>query len=277
MKNIKKIFILILIFIVNISYASDISSLEVIDDKTINVSLNNGLNLLKWEVSWEIKVLSDVGINFVSKDIEDSNKISLVLWTNLEKNLSYSLLSVSWIDWSMNFNIDELSNGLEIENEEFLEGDSQWITKLVVVDNQNVEVYFSKPIEWSEFNFKLLKEIKLDKITYDLDKLYVSFTEKLKANNNYILIIVSIVDSSWLDVFFEDWVYEFSIEEELINSTKRLKEDFNSATQEGKDIKNIPISSETTPEVGASTWVLVLLTFIINTCIYIGRARKMIK
>ena len=270
MKNIKKIFLIISLLIsISTSYAADVEEIEVVDNKKINISIDNSTIISEGEVTWELRVLNDLEVAFVSKDFQDSNKLLLTLSKELEEDTSYNLLSVFWVEWSIDFDLTLLSEGLEINNTEVLELEDQGITRIVIADSKNLEIYFNNPVEASEFEFKILKEVKIDKLSGLENKLFVSLSGSLNTNSDYLLMAISIVDSEWQEVFFEDGIYDFNTSEEL-EIIEEVKEEFNSAPDE-KDIEEVAEWLETTPQAWAETWILLLLTLIVNTWIYLRK------
>ena len=147
--------------------------------------------------------------------------------------------------------------------------EDQGITRIVIADSKNLEIYFNNPVEASEFEFKILKEVKIDKLSGLENKLVVSLSGSLNTNSDYLLMAISIVDSEWQEVFFEDGIYDFNTSEEL-EIIEEVKEEFNSAPDE-KDIEEVAEWLETTPQAWAETWILLLLTLIVNTWIYLRK------
>lgn len=221
MKTINKIILtfILSLSITSLSYWYDISEIEVVNDKKLNLSIDSqDIILSQWELNSEIKVLKDINVDFSARDFNDSKKVSISLQSWLNPNSSYNLLSVSWTDWSIDFSLKDNLNSLEIDNSSNL-WDEQWISKIVVQSENSIDVYFNKDLEEDEFEFKILKELNVESVSSsDAMTIDVNLEDKLDASSNYIVMVISLEDSVWKEVIFTQWVYDFVSWEELASS-----------------------------------------------------------
>ena len=99
------------------TFAASVENIEVVDSKNINVLFDTGVVLPEWDIDSDIKVLKDIAISFSSKDLEDEFKLILDLNGELKTNAKYSLLSILWPEWNIDFTLAEAIDGLEIIND----------------------------------------------------------------------------------------------------------------------------------------------------------------
>jgi len=72
----------------------DIKNIDVTDDKTINFSLNEKIELADKYNSSDLKVLEDLEVLSSSKSFEDKNKLIISLKKDIIQNYSYSILTL---------------------------------------------------------------------------------------------------------------------------------------------------------------------------------------
>ena len=131
------------------TFAASVENIEVVDSKNINVLFDTGVVLPEWDIDSDIKVLKDIAISFSSKDLEDEFKLILDLNGELKTNAKYSLLSILWPEWNIDFTLAEAIDGLEIINDIVPEG--QWVTKVVIKDSKTIELFYNNAITEEEF------------------------------------------------------------------------------------------------------------------------------
>jgi len=292
MKALKIILALWLSYIlVTQAFASNVENIEVVDSKNINIVFDTGTILPEWDINSDIKVLKDIALSFASKDLEDEFKLILDLNGELKSNAKYSLLSILWPEWNIDFTIGDAIDGLEILNDTIPEG--QWVTKIMIKDSKTIELFYNNPVAAEEFEFKLLSESTISSLTALNDNtISVLFEGDLTEYSNYILMLLSVSDRLWSTLTFDEDLLDFStevfvvaeapIEEPIIEDTPVEEENNEPVIEETTDtnedewnLEEISLNAAATPDTGAATWVLLMLTFVTNTCIFFRK--KLIK
>ena len=283
MKTFYKIFIFILsFFIANGAYWFNIEELVPVDTKTIEFTISPEVDFSEWEIIWEVKVLKDMWINYVSKDFEDPKKLILNLRDALKENRAYNLLSVFWVDGNIDFVLWDELNLIDIENKENIVW-IQWISRILVVDSRTMEIYFNENIESTEFEFKLFRETLIENIFNDFWKLLINIGGELEKNSDYLFMIISMKDSTWDDIIFDEEIYDFSIwndlkepwEEEIIEEdlSDNLANEEIEKTMSG-ELDNVALNAAITPKSWPETWVLIFLTAIVNIVLIVRKKFK---
>lgn len=315
MKTIAKI---ICMFIALMSFgsaqAANIELLEVVDTKTLHVSISE-VKMWTGEVVGEVKVLNDMSIAFANQDEEDTYKAILTLDEPLEKNTEYSLLTVFGADGSIDFKTNDTIEGVEILNSE-VEEVGQWIESITLVDVNSIEVTYIEELTGDDFEFKLLSDVVVESISsIDDETVEVKLESEVGADKNYILMVLSLQDALAQDVELDEGIYDFMTPKELRSASKgwisepeesldiseleeELDVELSAATDELEtpeesdelltrdldavveeetstvnNIEDVALSATATPETGAETGILILLTLFINTFYYFSRRK----
>lgn len=285
MKFSNKIFLVLVVSILNInlSYASSINNIKVLDENNINFDVSNDVELPVWKINTEIKIMKDVNVSFISKDFEDKNKLILNLSSDLKKNNSYSLITILWPDWNIDFVTWPSLEDKEILNTQKIDINSQWMKRLVIVNPRTIELYFNNIIVEEELEFKLFNELSINEIKLVKDNnIEVNLIDKLDKLSNYILMILSMNDNYWNSISFDEDLYEIVTNNNLINNNlveekiveeKIVKEISKENPKVINDtVEDIALNSPETPDTWPETTVLIMLTFIVNT-IFIFRKK----
>ena len=306
MKISNKIFVIIVLFLFNcnLSYASSINNITVVNENNISFEVSNDVLLMEWKVETEIKVMKDINISFVSKDFENKNKLILNLSDQLQKNSSYSLITILWPDGNIDFKTESSLSDKEIINNLETENSSQWINKLVIKNSKIIELYFNNIIEEDELEFKLFNELNINDVKVSSNnKLDINLTNNLVKSSNYILMILSMNDNYWNFIKFDEDLYDISTKEEIkdLNKKEPITEpitepieelidkpvdeliDDNIENQvekevtkiENESIEDFALNSAETPDTWPETTVLIFLTLLINSMFFIRK--KVIK
>jgi len=282
--KIKIILLLLSFFLAHTSvYGADIVNIIPRDLKNLDFSLSPKVPLVEWPISSEIKILKDLQIISSVKDFKDSNKIILNLKNSLIPNKAYNLLSVFWVDWNIDFSIWNEITLIDIKNPDNVLW-IQWISRLLIIDSKTIEVYFNNPIDATEFEFKLYRESKINKVTNSGSILSINLLWVLDKSSKYILMMISLSDKFWLDVKFTQEIYDFTTssilwDKQILNiqknTTVQENNNLNKQITWSWNIENVALNSAITPESWPTTWVLIFLTFLVN--IFIILKRKLIK
>lgn len=306
MKKLKIIiFLLSLITLISNAHASNIEKITVIDDKNIDLELSKDVVLSKWDISSEIKFLKDIAVTFVSKDFNDQNKLILNLTEDLKINTPYNLLTIVWPDANMDFVTWVSLENFEILNTENSDWKTQWLNRIVIKDSKTLELYFNDIIEEDEFEFKILNELNIEKLTSTWSSdISILLKDKIEKLSNYLIMILSIKDSAWNEVIFDEDLYELKTTEDLkvtedlktpgdskttsdlktsedlkINLLQeKLKEDAvvgsstgNIINEDKTTLESVALNSAETPDTWPETTVLIMLTFIINSIFFMRK------
>ncbi len=295
MKHIQKIIaLLVLLGIFHISYGEDmkVQEVKVLDANTLSVTLSENPNLDVGEVKGELTILNDVSLRGAVLAEGEEAVVELMLEEALQAETSYSLLTISGTDGSIEFTTPKDVEGFVATNT--ITGDAQNIVSLEVLDNKTLKIRYHQNIASHSYEYKLLAEskvLKIEKPDYFVPELIVSLEPPLTSNTNYILMFIEMqdVDGNFLE--FDTGIYDFMTQEiaprEEIDEALMLSEtqvapektpvDLTSAPEEDShtlNTVNVAKNMQETPDTGAQTWMLILATLVINTFYYLSRKKK---
>lgn len=254
-----------------ITNAANINSLNSTDNKTITVVASPEVIFSNWKVFGEIKVLRDIKVSFSSRDFENHKKAVLSLSSDLYANESYSIISVIWLDWTIEFETWDFL-WWEIKNDLF----SPWertIEKINITDSRTIEIYYNYDLEDQDFEFKILSELKIvDSISNWDNVLDINLANSLDETTDYIVMLSNLEDIDWNTINFNEALFDLKTpsvleekwsqweqeqEEEKVKLKDEIEDDWN--------IDDIALNSAETPETWAETNVLIFLTLIAST------------
>lgn len=269
MKKTNKLFGLLAISLVMIwsVSAANIEKINVIDNWHVELSADQNIVFSNQEVKWDVKILKDIPVSFSAKDLENSKKVTVNLWADLNANTSYSLITILWADWNIDFTIWDSLNW-EIPNANLLTWDD-WIEKINLVDSRTIELYFTKDLTEDTFEFKILSEVKTDSVSSQWDnKLNVTLATPLEKSTSYIVMILNLEDATSNPITFDEDLYDFTTDENLVEVLK-VEDNSLAEIQEAQvvedstwNIVEIAEQTKTTPETWAETWVLIFLAAV---------------
>ncbi|MFA5917604.1 MAG: hypothetical protein WC850_05225 [Candidatus Gracilibacteria bacterium] len=300
MKNKNKI-IQIVFFIITLSIfgytnASD-TNLNIKDivkggDHTLKINFDSQIPADR-TYTGDMKVFKDLGIDKVTKDSLMSNKITLSLNDEIKIGSTYNILSVFGVEGSADFIVENASNVKMLSDAT----DVQGITKVVLKDSKTLELYFKAPIVGNEFEFKGLEDLGITETKSSDGSLILKTSSVIENNKDYILIFMSLADNLGNNYLLSESIYNFTIGDNtsvektdivepsnIINNTiepdtltgqvENLNVDLGN-TENGTgsvgNIENIAVTAEETPDTGPETWILMLLTLIINSIYFLTR------
>lgn len=255
------------------AFAADFSDITVLNNGNIEISTTPDLNLAKWEVSWDLKVLKDYEVSFAYKDVQDSKKVFLNLKQDLDKNKEYTILWIDWAEANMTFIASEkiIWEYLNSEEKEGLK-----IEKINIVDLKTIEVYYSEELNSEEFVYKLLTEIETkSKISSWENTFNISFKNPLETEKKYIILSNYINDENGKKVKMDDYIYDFKTDEELEDVFGNLPE-LNVASEKKEDKWNLEEMAEKakkTPTTWAETWLIFAIAIIMTWLFSISRKK----
>jgi len=274
MKNLAKAMLLMIIswiYIWNVS-AATIDKIEALNNSSVELTANPEIIFSDVEVNWEVKILRDIPVSFSVKDAENLKKVLINLSSDLKSNTSYSLISILWANWNIDFTIWDFLQW-EIENTNLLIWE-EWIEKVDIVDSRTMELYFSNDLTEDLFEFKILSEIKTNWLTSEWNnKIQLEVTSALENSTNYIIMILSLDDVNWDSITFNEDLLDFTTPSNL---TQAIPEEENGVAtvftepvvEEEWNVEEVALNSAGTPETGAATSIMILLAVIVNSLFF---------
>jgi hypothetical protein len=249
----------------NHTSASNIELINTIDKNTIELNADLEVQFKSWNNDGQLKVLKDVKVSYSAKDLANNKKIILNLSNDFKVHTSYSLISVMWAEWDIDFTIWS-SLVWEIVNPSISGNDIVWIKKINIIDKRTLELYYVQDLQEDIFEYKILSELGISSQLSSWDnKLILNINKDLENNTDYIVMIVSIEDTLWNNLDFGQWLYEFRTDGNVVEEEKIIpkKEEWN--------IPKVALESAETPDTWAATWVLIALTLLVNLLFFVKR------
>ena len=249
--------------------AATVEKIEAISNSTIELTSSEDVTFSKsMNVESEIKLLKDILVSFSTVDPENLKKITLNLWTDLSANSSYSLITILGTEWNIDFSIWDYLEW-EIQNTTFRDWDS-WISKVNIIDSRTMELYYNSDLIEEVFEYKILSDIVLKNISSEWDsKLKLITYKNLEVSTDYIVMILSLKDSNWTVVIFNEDLHELTTPAELVAEIENEETIIATTKEESKkvdewNIEEIALNSAETPETWTTTSVLIILALIVN-------------
>jgi len=154
--------------------------IDFLDETTINIKLSDVSSID--QNNSEIKIFND--LKSISKKDKD-NTIILDLSTSLTPWVNYSIVSV---DPSLEANMDFTYNWeKEINNTETWW--TNYIKKSIFKNDNTIELEFASNLP-QNIEYKVLKEILISEMVFNVDTLSIKTKEPLDSNNEYIIISI---------------------------------------------------------------------------------------
>ncbi len=240
----------------------DASKLNIVKIKLdTEVQTKDDLNLTS-----DLKIYKSLEIKNFWVDLNDSKKLNVELSNPLQKNTTYSFLSIYDIDWNMDFSVWDELNWVEIE----ASWDAKNISKVKIESPRKLTFFFKNDLTPSEdMEIKILKEIKIDKILLDSEnnkQVNVILKDNLEENKKYILMMFEL-NSNKEKITILNNVYDFETKSDL-------KKEDTSKVLDKKVVDKVALNAAETPDTGPETNVLIFLTFIISTIVYFRRKKS---
>ncbi len=274
MKKVFKIIIWLCIsfLFINLTSAAEITTsiIDIDSSKTnlLKIFLDKNISSNSDVLSWDIKLFNDIKYTNIIKDLENNNIVNINLTTDLEKNTSYSLLSVFWAEWTIDFKINDLINWLEI-NWDW----STWISKVNIIDSKNIQITFVDNIIWDDIDIKILKEYWINNLKIDTDNnkvINISLLNNLESDSKYLIMIFTFTTKEWDIYNIENSIYDFTTKWDLTNTIIKDEE----IIKDNEKTWNIALNSAETPDTGPETWILLLSTFLLSNFVYFRKKFK---
>lgn len=300
MKQLKIIFSIFLVTFLSLWLvnASTLEWIKALDKNEVEVVASPDVVFSSWKLDWELRIVKDLPVEESSKDPIDAKKMSLVLSEALQANSTYSIISVGLAEWTIEFSTTAMV--IWAYTNPNLLNEAKIIEKVDVVTPTQLDVYFNYDIaEWMS-DFKVLTELKIDSVASTWDNvLKVVLLDDLKPATPYILMLSDFKDNAWEDLSFDEMLYDFKtpnvFESELndwnTNTWDEGETDVNNPTDENiegnnqewleenkgewnKDLEEVAQNTNKVPETGPTTWLLLLLTFVLASTFILMKTKK---
>lgn len=270
MKKLKLIisFLLLSLF-VSTANSANINSIQAEDNATIKMTASPEVIFSDTKIYGEVKVLRDINVSYSYKDLDNSKKIVLNLTSDLLTNSTYSIISITWAEGNLDFEIWEKLNW-EILNKNII-GLERTIEKVNILDSRTIELFFNYDIEEDIFDFKLLSELIVSSLSSQWNNiLNIEMQDFLEKSTTYIVMITSLEDIDGNEILFDETLYDLNTSSNLIiKSEAGNKKPVRAEEEEKGNIEEVALNSAEIPETWAETWVLMLLTFIFSGIYFI--------
>lgn len=275
MKTINKIlFLLTTIGLLTANtFAATLDKIEAINNNTVEITASSDVVFWDINVEWEVKLLKDVPVSFSAKDTQDMKKVLLNLSSDLTANTSYSLITVLWGEWNIDFKIAEFLQW-EFVNSNLMEWE-HGIEKVNIVDSRTIEVYYNVDLTQDTFEYKILSELETTGLKSSWNNvLNLSVAKNLEKSTSYILMVISLKDATGKPLNLTEDLYDLLTpadlmevvpEEPLVVATT---EPDPMAIQEVEsntwNVLEIAKTAETTPETGTATNILLMIALLLS-------------
>ncbi len=255
----------ILALLPSTALAASINRIEVMDTNTINLTASSDVTFSSEKVEWDIKILKDIKVGFSVKDSVDNTKVVVNLSDELTPDTSYTIVSISWTTWNFNF-VTKEDLSWEFMNEDLWETE-EWIKKVNIVNSKTIEVFSNTELTATEFDFKILAEVWTKSLSSNWDSvLTVKSEREMLSSTAYILMILSLSNSAWENVSFNEDLYDLQTPSFL-----KKEEVVEEAPEDKGNIEDVAMNSEEIPETWPTTWILITLALIVNTVFFFRR------
>jgi len=273
MKNTKILFLLFIsVLFTGTASASTINNVKAIDNNNIELTASPDVVFSDINVVGDVKLLKDVNVSFSARDTENPKKVLLNLSSDLTANTSYSLISILWANWNIDFDIGDFLEW-EIVNKNLVESE-EWIEKINIVDSKTIELYYTTDLTEDTFEFKILSEIKTKSMSSEWNNvLNLELVKNLEVSTNYIVMILSLEDALWNSISFNEDLYDLNTPAILEKVVEEKKVVIATPKKEPEvipewNIKDIALNSAKTPETGTTTSILIMVALLANLAFY---------
>lgn len=253
--------------------AADIESIQVVNDRNINLIAWEEVIFDNWSDFWEVRVIKDIEVTYAQVDTQDPTKVLLNLWQELQSWEGYNLLWAYWADWDMDFSVSD-NVTWEVANLAYDES-SRSIIKINILDPKTLEIYYNYEVDSQILEYKILSELIIDSYNSNWSNiLEVDLLDNLEKSTNYMIMVSDFVDIDWNNIVFDEYLYEFETSSSLIQTeSEDEKEDSTNSEDQKEDeltqIEKLSLNAAETPEAWAATWFVMLLTFVISSAYFL--------
>ncbi len=247
------------------STSAEVSWVDVVDSNTLSVNFSGNLTNGVSETS-DVKLFKDMKVASSEKDLDNAKKITVKLDEELDfGGFDYSLFSVSSIDTSIDFNLSSSTSG-EVKNT--VTGEDG-IDSIKIVDAKTIEVNLRKPLTTDLTDLKLLKEVKVASMFFDVWTLNVKTTTPLLWNSDYFFMFVSLKDKIGSEIRVSNSMYDFKTPElkteELSSASGTLAWTWTELTASwAMPIETAAMQATATPDTWAKTNILLAIALLLG-------------
>lgn len=271
MKKIKTIFtIFTTALMLATANASNLEGIQAIDNLNVRVIASQDVVFSDVSVRWDISVIKDINVWLSRVSSENSKKVTLNLSNDLKSNFTYNLISAFGVDWDIDFTIWN-SIVWEIANLKY-DASTKGIEKINIVDSKTIEVYYNYEVKSDFLKYKILTELRVNSITSSGDNiLNISLVDPLEKASSYMLMISSLSDIQNKSIEFDDYLFDFTTGANLLEVAQVELVELNNSNDftEEWNVVDVALNAAETPDTGAATWVLMLLTFIFSSVFFL--------
>lgn len=250
------------------AYSASIENIQAIDTKTVKVIASQDVVFSDIKVYGDVRVLKDMEISNVSKDSVNPRKLRLTLSSDLYLNSSYSLIWVIWAEWNIDFSLEKNFSWETINPNYYNE--SKIMEKVVIVDSRTIDVLYNYDLTSSLYEFKLLSELKMDSISSTWNNvLDLNLVTPLEKSSSYMIMVSWLENIDGKEIDLTSNIYDFTTNSNLVeksNSSQVVEQVATQVTTNTEpSIEDIALNAAETPDSGAETWFVMLLTFLVST------------
>lgn len=250
------------------AYSASIENIQAIDNKTIRVAASTDVVFSDSKIYWDIEILRDIKVLNASKDSSNTKKISLTLDSDLYLNSSYSLIWVIWAEWNIIFDIWDKFSG-DIINPNFY-NEEKIIEKVVILNSRTIDVYYNYDITESLFEFKFLNKLKVLSLSSTWNNvLDVNLDSTLDKSSSYILLVWNLENLEGKSLELKESLYDFTTNSSLVEKGAIVEQKVVTT-----NLEEVSLNAAETPDSGAETWFVMLLTFIFSTMYFVRNKFK---
>ena len=260
MKTVRKILVAFLMFVYFISTSSgaiaeweliSVESVEVQYETQVKVSLNNEIDVNALSDD-DITILHDINVSSSDIDPADARKVLISLDEALEENSIYNIITIKWIDGSMDF---QTENNLEWE--EIFNESAEGIESVFIIDPKSIEVTYYDPIVEAETDLKLFRDLPIISVnSLSNTQIEIGTVESLNVSNNYIFMLIGAKNIDNSDAEIESGIYNFETPSYLDEVPVQEEEVNLNAAEEEEEVET-PVQEVVIEEAQAEEIVVV--------------------
>lgn len=254
--------------------ASTIEKIEAINNTTVELTASPDVIFSDVSVEGDVKILKDIPVSFSVKDAENLKKVLINLSSDLTANTSYSLISILWANWNIDFSIWDFLQW-EISNLHLL-ANEEWIEKIDILDSRTMELYFTNDLSDDTFEFKILSEIETDWLKSDGNNiLQLEVAKALEASTNYIIMVLTLQDVNGNTLTFDEDLQDFTTPADLVAAIPAEETVIAEVYTEPEKVDEWNIEevalTAAPPETWTATSLLILFAVIANTIFFLRK------
>lgn len=165
----------------------NLKSITPTSTQSVEIELNKNVWIKEKDIMSDLKIYQDRAVKDSIKDISNTRMVEVSLIDALTKGDSYSILSISGVEWSIEFTIWNSLDNHEIPNGS-LDGEEQGIESILITDPSTIQIVFLQELADEEFDFKIYKDIAVESMTTGSNDstIDVLLKDSLEDNSAYV-------------------------------------------------------------------------------------------